>query len=84
MNITSHKKVTIESFNNINSIDLYINYVCGLRCNHCFIGEQLNSNFEMPFVLAKSIVNNAKLKGIESITLLGGEPTLFNKISTRL
>ena len=80
MNITSHKKVTIESFNNINSIDLYINYVCGLRCNHCFIGEQLNSNFEMPFVLAKSIVDNAKLKGIESITLLGGEPTLFNKI----
>jgi MoaA/NifB/PqqE/SkfB family radical SAM enzyme len=34
----------------------------------------------MPFELAKSIVDNAKLKGIESITLLGGEPTLFSNI----
>jgi MoaA/NifB/PqqE/SkfB family radical SAM enzyme len=34
----------------------------------------------MPFELAISIVDNAKLKGLESITLLGGEPTLFSKI----
>lgn len=80
MNTTSQTTITIESFNNINSIDFYINYVCGLRCNHCFIGDQLNSNIEMPFELAKSIVDNAKLKDIESITLLGGEPTLFSNI----
>ncbi len=80
MNTTSQTTITNENFNNINSIDLYINYVCGLRCNHCFIGDQLNSNIEMPFELAKSIVDNAKLKGIESITLLGGEPTLFSNI----
>lgn len=80
MNTTLMTPITIESFNNIESIDMYINYACGLRCNHCFIGNQLNSNIEMPIGLAKSIIDNAKLKGIGSITLLGGEPTLFSKI----
>lgn len=73
-------KITIDSFNNIDSIDLYVNYLCGLRCNHCFIGELLNSNVEMPLELAKSIVDKSKSNGVKSITLLGGEPTLYSQI----
>jgi MoaA/NifB/PqqE/SkfB family radical SAM enzyme len=70
----------MDSFKNINSIDLYVNYACGLRCNHCFIGELLNSNVEMPINSAKSIVKKAKAEGVKSITLLGGEPTLYSHI----
>lgn len=71
---------TNESLTNIDSVDLYVNYVCGLRCNHCFVGEQLNSNIEMPLALAKSIVEQSKAKGVKTITLLGGEPTLYSEI----
>lgn len=67
-------------FNKIVNIDLYINYQCGLRCNHCFIGEALNTNKELDFSLAKTIIRKAKHQGLKSVTLLGGEPTLYSKI----
>jgi MoaA/NifB/PqqE/SkfB family radical SAM enzyme len=80
MKVSSQKGKINECLNNINSIDLYVNYVCGLRCNHCFIGELLNTNIEMPFELAKSIIDKSKFASIRSVTILGGEPTLYSKI----
>lgn len=67
-------------FKNTESIDLYINYVCGLRCTHCFVGELLNTNSEMPLSLAISIVKESATSGVKTITLLGGEPTLYKDI----
>jgi MoaA/NifB/PqqE/SkfB family radical SAM enzyme len=69
-----------EVFPNVDSVDLYVNYVCGLRCNHCFIGDLLNTNVDLPIELAKSIVSNLAKSGVKSITLLGGEPTLYKNI----
>ena len=69
-----------EVFPNVNSVDLYVNYVCGLRCNHCFIGDLLNTNKDLPIELAKSIISNLAKSGTKSITLLGGEPTLYKSI----
>ena len=66
---------------NIESIDLYVNYVCGLRCSHCFVGELLNTNSEMDLSLAISIVDKCVISKVKSITLLGGEPTLYKYIS---
>ncbi len=65
---------------NSNNVDLYINYNCDLRCNHCFVGDMLNSKVEMPFDLIKSIIHESAINGVNSITLLGGEPCLHPRI----
>lgn len=68
--------------NSVKNIDLYVNYQCGLRCNHCFIGEHLDSNDEMPYNLVKAIIDKSKQGNVKSITLLGGEPTLHSEIDS--
>jgi sulfatase maturation enzyme AslB (radical SAM superfamily) len=67
-------------FKNTESIDLYVNYVCGLRCTHCFVGDLLNTNLEMPISLALAIVEECAKSGVKTITILGGEPTLYKDI----
>lgn len=67
-------------FKNTESIDLYVNYVCGLRCTHCFVGDLLNTNSEMPLSLAMSIVKGCANSDVKTITILGGEPTLYKDI----
>lgn len=54
--------------------------MCGLRCKHCFVGEHLQSNFEMPLENAISIINYFKSENLESVTLLGGEPSLYKNL----
>lgn len=68
-------------FDKIETVDFYINYVCGIRCTHCFIGENLNSNVEMPLEQIKSIVSDLKHRDVKCITLLGGEPSLHKNIN---
>jgi MoaA/NifB/PqqE/SkfB family radical SAM enzyme len=80
MNRNIESNGSYHALKSVNSIDLYVNYVCGLRCNHCFIGELLNSNVEIPFELVTSIIDNKLFPAIKSVTLLGGEPTLYSKI----
>ncbi len=69
-----------DFLNSVKSIDLYINYSCGLRCNHCFVGDLLNTNMEMPLSMVKSIVEQCIIHNVKNITLLGGEPTLHKNI----
>lgn len=68
-------------FDKIVTVDFYINYVCGIRCTHCFIGENLNSNIEMPLEQIKIIVSDLKHRDVKCITLLGGEPSLHKNIN---
>lgn len=68
-------------FDKIETVDFYINYVCGIRCTHCFIGENLNSNVEMPLEQIKIIVSDLKHRDVKCITLLGGEPSLHKNIN---
>ena len=75
-NLTSFNAV----FDKIETVDFYINYVCGIRCTHCFIGENLNSNVEMSLEEIKIIVSDLKQKEVKCITLLGGEPSLHKNI----
>jgi MoaA/NifB/PqqE/SkfB family radical SAM enzyme len=65
---------------NSDNVDLYINYNCDLRCNHCFVGDMLTSKMEMPFEVVKAIINESYNNGIATITLLGGEPCLHSNI----
>jgi MoaA/NifB/PqqE/SkfB family radical SAM enzyme len=68
-------------FEKIETVDFYINYVCGIRCTHCFIGENLNSNIEMHLEQIKIIVSDLKHRDVKCITLLGGEPSLHKNIN---
>ena len=78
--MTNSSSIINQFLNPVKGIDLYINYRCGLRCNHCFIGDTLNSNIEMPYELAKLIVNASAEYRHDEITLLGGEPTLYSSL----
>ncbi len=64
----------------IDSIDVFITDRCGLRCSHCFVGEDLNSNLDFDFALFDKLLGTAKTWGTKEITFLGGEPTLYPRI----
>lgn len=62
---------------NVPSIDVFITYRCGLRCSHCFVGENLNLKLDMDFDLFAKLVNTAHQWNTTELTFLGGEPTLY-------
>lgn len=62
---------------NVRSIDVFITSRCGLRCSHCFVGEDLNLSVDMDFDLFKRLVQTAALWNTKEITFLGGEPTMY-------
>lgn len=63
------------------SIDIYLSYQCGLRCEHCFLGEDLGRRERYPLEEVKKIVDMAAADwGTTEITFLGGEPTLYREI----
>lgn len=57
-------------------VDVFLTFRCGLRCTHCFMGENLGAS-DMPFGMFQSIVQECARQGTQRITLLGGEPTLY-------
>lgn len=56
------------------SADLYITDRCGFNCQHCFLGNQLNSGQVMSVEEVRGIVAYLKDADYSEITLLGGEP----------
>lgn len=64
----------------IYSIDIFITSRCGLRCSHCFVGEELNQNLDFDFSLFEKLLLSAKSWDTKEITFLGGEPTLYPRI----
>jgi MoaA/NifB/PqqE/SkfB family radical SAM enzyme len=66
------------------SIDVYVTYRCNLRCNHCFVGEDLNTSLTMPFESFTNLIDAAKGWKTDEITFLGGEPTLYPHIMSAI
>lgn len=64
----------------LKDIDVYVNYQCGLRCSHCFIGNSLNENVQMKDSLWNCILGLIAESSIEQVTFLGGEPSLHTNI----
>jgi MoaA/NifB/PqqE/SkfB family radical SAM enzyme len=60
----------------IDSIDVYLTYRCGLRCSHCFMGENLSSNRDMDLDSIIRLLKTARSWNTKQITFLGGEPTM--------
>ena len=61
---------------------LYPTTVCGLRCRHCYVGnERLNAANTMPVAYAAEVMDYFKVTGgHDKLYLLGGEPTLHPEL----
>jgi MoaA/NifB/PqqE/SkfB family radical SAM enzyme len=65
----------------VRSIDVYVTFKCNLRCSHCFVGDNLQTNREFDWDLLTKLISQAPSWGAEEITFMGGEPTLFPRIT---
>lgn len=54
--------------------DLYITDRCGFNCQHCFLGNELNSGQRMSVEMVRAIAIFLRDVDFEEVTLLGGEP----------
>lgn len=54
--------------------DLYITDRCGFNCQHCFLGNELNSGQQMSVETVRSIAAYLRDADFAEVTLLGGEP----------
>jgi MoaA/NifB/PqqE/SkfB family radical SAM enzyme len=63
-----------------NHLDIYLNFFCNLRCNHCFLGTELDRKESFSIDSAISLLNYARSSGCEEVSFLGGEPTIHKNI----
>jgi len=68
----------------LNTIYFYLTEGCNLRCCHCWINPKYENRGKtsttLDLNLFKSIIKQAKLLGLSSVKLTGGEPLLHPKI----
>lgn len=65
---------------NISTAWLTTNYTCNCKCDWCYAQKMLEKHRSMDFQYAKQIINYLQAKGIQTITLIGGEPTIYPNI----
>ncbi|GHV30376.1 hypothetical protein FACS189481_4530 [Clostridia bacterium] len=62
----------------INSVWLTVNRFCNFRCQWCYAeGTCYSRSDDMPFAVAKKLVDFSKELGAANILLIGGEPTYY-------
>lgn len=67
------------------SIDLYVNSTCNLKCTTCFLGEAYFSRrIDMSLETATAIMRWASAARVSDVAFLGGEPSLHPQIDTFL
>lgn len=66
------------------SVDVFLTYRCGLRCAHCFVGDNLATKTDFPFPLLERLMAAAHEWDTREITFLGGEPTLYPRLADAL
>jgi SynChlorMet cassette radical SAM/SPASM protein ScmF len=68
----------------LNQIYFYLTADCNLRCRHCWIAPEFQSNkvssSYLPLDMFKSIVAQGKSLGLSGVKLTGGEPLLHPQI----
>lgn len=62
---------------NISTAWLTTNYTCNCKCNWCYAQRTFSKCNYMELGYAKKLVRYLKEKGVKTITLIGGEPTLY-------
>lgn len=61
-------------------LDVYLNLNCNLRCKHCFVGNELEKKLDFEKGSLYNLLEYAKDKGVNKLSLLGGEPTIYPHI----
>ncbi|BFL71595.1 radical SAM protein [Anaerococcus nagyae] len=61
-------------------LTLYLNDFCQLDCKFCFMKGKINSKYEMPLEKVKYLIDEFVDNGVETVSLLGGEPFLHTHI----
>ena len=79
------KDDTIENQTySLNQIYFYMTEGCNLRCRHCWISPEYQtqdgSSNSLDFTLFQSIIEQAKPLGLSEVKLTGGEPLLHPQI----
>lgn len=65
----------------IGNVWITVNRTCNLRCKWCYAkSTKCNTEDIMPLNLAKELINFSKTISAKSITLIGGEPTIYPSI----
>jgi len=70
-----------EYFNNLKQVFLYITDQCNLRCRHCLYKPNLTfhpCNKEIEIGTALKLISTFKEMGASKLTIMGGEPTLYD------
>ena len=62
---------------NISTAWLTTNYTCNCKCDWCYAQKMLEKHRCMDLQYAKQIVNYLHDREIQTITLIGGEPTIY-------
>jgi len=72
----------IESAFELTSLYLYLTDHCNLCCSHCWISPKFSEQKQKGIALAslKKAISEAKLLGLQSVKLTGGEPFLYKQI----
>ncbi len=61
---------------------LTVNRACNMRCGWCYAkGTEYKKEDDMSLEMARRLLNMMKPLGVRSITLIGGEPTLWDHLS---
>lgn len=67
------------------SVDLYVNSSCNLKCKTCFLGDNyFATRNDISIVDAKNILTWASRAGVRDAAFLGGEPSLHPHIEDLL
>jgi molybdenum cofactor biosynthesis enzyme MoaA len=60
----------------VKGLFLYLLYRCNLTCHHCYMGERRGRNDAFTTEGAAALLTRYEAVGVQSVVLLGGEPTL--------
>lgn len=61
-------------------LDVYLNLNCNLRCKHCFVGNELEKKINFEKKSLYNLLEYSKNKGVDKLTFLGGEPTIYPNV----
>lgn len=67
-------------------LEIYPGYACTRHCRFCFVSSQDRIKYAkpMPFRKMCEIIYKAYQNGVRSLAVLGGEPTLYEKLTEML
>ena len=70
----------------LTSLYLYLTDRCNLRCAHCWISPRysLKKDAGIPILPLKKTIQEAKIIGLNTVKLTGGEPLLYENIDKLL